>query len=69
MDEFATQLAEHDVPPDTVALLTYLFTEILDGRNASLTDGVQHALGRAPRDFRDYARDAAATGVWRAGST
>jgi hypothetical protein len=22
------------------------------------------ALRRAPRDFRDYARDAAATGVW-----
>ena len=29
-----------------------------------LTDGVQQALGRAPRDFADYARDAAATGVW-----
>lgn len=26
--------------------------------------GVQRALGREPRDFTDYARDAAATGVW-----
>ena len=41
-----------------------LFTEVLDGRNAHLADGVQRALGRQPRDFRDYARDAAATGVW-----
>lgn len=46
-------------------LLTYLFTEVLDGRNASMTDGVQRALGQPPRDFLDYARDTAATGVWR----
>jgi hypothetical protein len=45
-------------------LLTYLFTEVLDGRNAHLADGVQRALGREPKDFADYARDAAASGVW-----
>jgi hypothetical protein len=39
-----------------VSLVTYLFTEVLDGRNARLADGVQRALGRAPRDFADYAR-------------
>ncbi|MFF0416569.1 NmrA family transcriptional regulator, partial [Kitasatospora sp. NPDC004745] len=26
--------------------------------------GVRRALGREPRDFADYAREAAATGVW-----
>ena len=57
-------LAEQDVPAEYVWLLTYLFTEVLDGRNAYLTDGVQRALGREPRDFADYARDTAATGVW-----
>jgi hypothetical protein len=25
---------------------------------------VRRALGREPKDFSDYARDAAATGVW-----
>ncbi len=64
MDEFASVLDRQEQPADLVWLLTYLFTEVLDGRNASLTDGVQRALGRQPRDFRDYARDAAATGVW-----
>ena len=44
----------------------YLFTEVLDGRNASLADGVQRALGRAPRDFADYAQAATATGIWNA---
>ncbi|MER5353701.1 NmrA family transcriptional regulator [Kitasatospora sp. NPDC002551] len=41
-----------------------LFTMVLDGRNAHLADGVRRALGREPRDFADYARDAAASGVW-----
>jgi hypothetical protein len=36
---------------------------VLDGRNASLADGVQRALGRPPRDFAAYARDAARTGA------
>jgi hypothetical protein len=41
--------------------------KVLDGRNASVTDGVTRALGRAPRDFSQYVRDTAATGVWNAG--
>jgi uncharacterized protein YbjT (DUF2867 family) len=53
-----------DVPPEFLSFLTYLFGEVLDGRNASTTDGVRRALGREPKDFTDYARDAAATGVW-----
>jgi uncharacterized protein YbjT (DUF2867 family) len=53
-----------DVPPEFLSFLAYLFGEVLDGRNASTTDGVRCALGREPKDFTDYARDAAATGVW-----
>ena len=64
VEEYASVLAEHDVPAEFVMLVTYLFTEVLDGRNAHLTDGVRRVLGREPRDFTDYARDAAATGVW-----
>ncbi len=44
--------------------MNYLFTEVMDGRNARLTDGVERALGRRPRDFKDYAQAAAATGIW-----
>jgi len=64
MEQYLSRLAELDVPAEFVSLLTYLFTEVLDGRNAHLADGVQRALGRTPRDFGDYALDAAATGVW-----
>jgi uncharacterized protein YbjT (DUF2867 family) len=66
MEEFESILAEADVPADFVWMLKYLFTEVLDGRNAHVTDGVRRALGREPRDFSEYARDAAATGVWNA---
>ena len=34
MAEYAAMLAEQQVPRDIAALLTYLFTEVLDGRNA-----------------------------------
>ena len=64
IEQFAAGMADAGVPDDVVSLLGYLFTEVLDGRNAHLADGVQRALGRQPRDFSDYARDAAATGVW-----
>jgi uncharacterized protein YbjT (DUF2867 family) len=64
LDEFAARLGAEGVPADVVDLLRYLFGEVLDGRNANLADGVERALGRPPRDFTDFARDAAATGVW-----
>ena len=64
VDELAAGLAEAQVPDDYIGLLRYIFGEVLDGRNANVTDGVQRALGREPRDFADFVRDAAATGVW-----
>ncbi len=66
VEEYASVLAEQDVPDEFVALLTYLFTEVLDGRNAHTASGVRRALGREPHGFADYARDAA-TGVWKVG--
>ena len=64
LEEHAVAAAEQGVPGDVIDLLTHLFAEVLDGRNAHLADGVQRALGRGPRDFADYAAAAAATGVW-----
>ena len=63
-DEYAAGAAEQGVPPDIVELLRYLFAEVLVEANAGVADGVQRALGRPPRDFADYARDVAATGLW-----
>lgn len=41
-----------------------LCEEVFDGRNSCLSDGVQRALGRPPRDFSDFCRKAAASGMW-----
>ncbi len=65
-EQYASLLKEHNVPADYIELVMYLFTTVLDGRNESLTDGVQLALGREPTDFADYVRQTAATGVWGA---
>lgn len=64
IDEYAAMLAAYGLPNELISLLTYLFTEVLDGRNSSLTSGVQRALGRKPRDFSDYIKRTAVTGVW-----
>ena len=45
-------------------VFTAIARETLDGRNAHTTDGVMQALGRPPRDFAEYAADAAKAGAW-----
>ena len=64
MDDYVAALEQAQLPADLIALIKYLFTEVLDGRNAYVTDGVERALGRAPTEFGDYARRAAASGAW-----
>lgn len=61
-EDYRAVLRENGLPEE----LADLFSLILDGRNAHLTRGVEEVLGRAPRDFADFAREAAATGVWNA---
>jgi len=63
-EAFAAGIAEAGLPEDIAWLLNYLFATVLDGRNASLGDGVQKALGREPRDFADFCRSAATSGAW-----
>jgi uncharacterized protein YbjT (DUF2867 family) len=59
-------LAGFGVPPQEVGLLVEVFECLLDGRNAHLSDGVQRVLGREPRDFSEFVREAAAAGTWKA---
>jgi uncharacterized protein YbjT (DUF2867 family) len=63
-EHYAALLAQHELPEEVVTRLTRVFTELLDGRNARLAGGVERAIGREPRDFADYARDTAPSGVW-----
>jgi len=62
---YESMLKDHGVPSDYVSLVMYLLTTVLDGRNEHVSDGVQRAIGREPRDFSNYAREAAASGMWK----
>ncbi|MFC4604370.1 NmrA family transcriptional regulator [Rhodococcus kronopolitis] len=66
VEQYADAAERAGVPAEEVEPLCELFDRVLDGHNAHLTDDVERVLGRRPRDFADYARDAAATGVWSA---
>jgi uncharacterized protein YbjT (DUF2867 family) len=63
LEDYAAGAADLGVPEEFVEFLTYLFGEVF-GNNPYVTDGVQRALGRPPRDLTDWAMDTAATGVW-----
>ena len=65
-DAFIDGVAASGAPEQVVWLMDYLFGTILDGRNAYVTDDVERALKRPAKDFKDYAREAAAAGFWRA---
>jgi uncharacterized protein YbjT (DUF2867 family) len=62
--EARDELIRIGLPGEMADDLTALFAEVLDGHNGYLTDGVQKALDREPRDFADFARAAAASGAW-----
>lgn len=64
LEEYDRELAALGISEGERGLLSYLFTEVLDGRNAYLADGVQEALGRPPRDFATYAAAVAGRAVW-----
>ncbi len=64
MEAYVSMLREFQVPEDFIWLVEYLFTNVLDGRNSSLTNDVEKVLGRKAKDFAEYADEMAASGIW-----
>ncbi|HOX82835.1 MAG TPA: NmrA family transcriptional regulator [Chryseolinea sp.] len=62
--EYTTMLRNYQVPEDHIWLAEYLFTQVLDGRNSSITNDIEKVLGRKPKDFTEYVRETVVTGVW-----
>ncbi|MFK7848544.1 MAG: NAD(P)H-binding protein [Rhodothermales bacterium] len=63
-DAFVSAVKESGAPEQVAWLMDYLFSTVMDGRNSYVTDGIQRALGRPPKDFATYAREVAASGIW-----
>lgn len=53
-EEFVTNLRQARVDAGAIEMLKYLFTEVLDGRNEYIADGVERALGRKPTTFNEF---------------
>jgi uncharacterized protein YbjT (DUF2867 family) len=62
VEQFTAGAREQGLPEEEIEGLIGLFADVLDGRNASLADGVRQVLGREARDFSDYAT--ANASVW-----
>lgn len=62
-EEYARHAAERGTKPALVEALVLLFGWIAEGRNAHLSNGVQHVLGREPRDFSAYVKATVAAWV------
>lgn len=64
LDEYVQSLRTFGLPEDELWLVNYLFAEVLDGRNSSVTSDIERVLGRRPTDFSEYAKVTAASGAW-----
>lgn len=60
VEEYVAELIATGLSVDDATGLAYLFSEVLDGRNAHTTDGVRDVLGREPRTFDDFLETARA---------
>jgi len=54
LEEFVATLSNNNVDPKAIEMLTYLFTEVLDGRNEFICNGVDEALGRPAKSFKEF---------------
>lgn len=55
VDSFIKTMLQQQVPKNTIDMMLFLFSEVLDGRNEKVCNGVQRALGRPAKDFSEYA--------------
>ncbi|WP_020390907.1 NAD(P)H-binding protein [Kribbella catacumbae] len=65
-EEFVAELVSYGQPQEDSEAVRDLFAVIRNHRSEYVSEGVQQVLGRAPRDFADWARETAKTGVWSA---
>ena len=64
MEDYKRLLSENNVPDDYIWLIDYLFTEVLVEENSVITHDVEKVLGRKAKDFSEYAKETASTGIW-----
>jgi uncharacterized protein YbjT (DUF2867 family) len=64
MEAYVAALKSYQLPDDFIWLIHYLFSEVLDGRNESLSNDIEIILGRKPTTFEEYVTKTVKTGIW-----
>lgn len=65
-DEHVAELTGFGLPQEEAESVRDLFAVIRNHRSEYVSPGVEEVLGRAPRDFTEWARSAAQAGAWSA---
>lgn len=66
MEAYIDMLKQFGLPDDYLWLINYLFTEVLDNeKNSVVTNDIEKVLSRKAKDFSEYVRETAVTGIWR----
>ncbi|MFF5127132.1 NAD(P)H-binding protein [Streptomyces syringium] len=65
VDRFTAELRQEGLSAEDAQLWAAALNPIRRGLEAKVSDGVRRALGRDPRDFAEFVKDAAAAGAWR----
>lgn len=64
LEQYIDMLHQYQVPKDEIWLVDYLFSEVLDGRNSTVTNDIEKVLGRKATDFTNYVLKTAQSGIW-----
>lgn len=65
LEEYIGFMKQAGVPEDYVWLMDYLFSNVLvNPDNSIVTNDIEKVLKRPAKDFADYAKETATTGVW-----
>ncbi|SPF06406.1 SDR family oxidoreductase [Streptomyces sp. MA5143a] len=64
VEGYVAELVQQGLPPADAEAFADVIEPLREGRDEYVSDGVQRALGRAPRTFAEFARSTADGGGW-----
>jgi len=64
MHDYTDMLRSYELSEEFISLISYLFTQVLDGRNEFTTNDVETVLNRKPTSFQEYINKTIKTGIW-----
>ena len=65
LSAYINVMKQQGVPGDFIWLIEYLFSEVLgNANNSEITNDIEKVLGRKAKDFGQYIKETAETGIW-----